>query len=190
MTAHEDSVDAEKPTDVGVQRTWRVWLILALWIFLLVQGAVVALSRYTGTEAYPMIAMPGFNASDIGANGQARVTERKIEVIDANGGLHSVTATALLAPMPTNPANATLDRIAGQWKKDRRQTQSADSNPRVTLSPALSAETTDYLKRQTEQLALNPRPIGLRIVWQPETLDMRSLQRTPAGEPTVWEVRW
>lgn len=175
MDKHHDAVGAEQPTGPVTQRNWRVWFVIALWVILVLQGGVDILARTTGSNAFPTIAMPGFGAKNIGADGGARVTDRRIDVIDADGTLHKVTPEGLLAPMPTASAVFTLNRIF---------------DPTADVAPELSAETIEYLKRQSEQLGLDGDPVGLRLVWQPEIFDIRTLQRTPAGEATVREVDW
>lgn len=156
-------------------RARRIWIIAALCVFLAIQCAVDVLARHSGRYAYPTVAMPGFGAGQVESGGRGRVTEREIQVIDAQGTLHSVTPDALLSPMPFTSAIATLDRIFA---------------PSSDAAPVLGVEAVEYLKLQTEQLNMNADPVGLRFTWQPEFLDLNSLQRTPAGDATVREVAW
>lgn len=175
MDAQQGAVDVSPRRNNGKQRAWRVWFLVALWIVLIVQGGVDGLSRLSGQDAFPTVAMPGFSASNVGTNGQSRVTERQIYVIDASGTSHSITPAKLLEPMPVASAAATLDRIF---------------KPSAKVAPALATETVQYLRGQAERLTLSTDPVGLRLVWQPELLDTRTLQTRPASEATVREVTW
>lgn len=133
------------------------------------------MSRIYGDEAFPAIVMPSFGVRMVGTDNVARVTDRQIQVIDANGTSHSVAPETLLAPMPVASAISTLDRIF---------------EPSAKAGPELPPDTVDYLRRQAEQLHLDSAPVRLRLVWQPENFDVRSMQRTPAGEAKVREVKW
>lgn len=159
----------------GQKPTWRVWLIVGVWAFLLVQGATDQISRAHGHGIFPTIAMPGFSAKNVGTDGRARITEREIQVIGADGRLRPVEVDQLMAPLNSSSAVATLDRIF---------------DPKAKGPPEFSPETVDFLRRQTEQLHSGADPVGLRIAWQPTILDIHSLDKTPEGEPTVREVRW
>lgn len=155
--------------------TWRVWLVVALWTLFIAQFAVDTQSRSAGSAPYPIITMPAFSADDVGTDGRARVTVRTIHVINSDGTGRTVDVGALLAPLHTGPASSTLDRLL------------KPSNP---VSPEPTQESVQWLRAQTERLGLTPDPVGLRVVWQPTELDTRTGVWTPAGEPTVREVRW
>jgi hypothetical protein len=159
----------------GRPGAWRVWLIVALWALLVIQLAVHPLSPLAERKPYPTITMPAFGAANVGTDGRARVTERTVEVINRDGTVHTVSAAALLAPLHSGPASLTLDRLL---------------KPSADGAPEPAHETVEWLKSQTTRLALTPDPVGLRVIWQPVTLDIRTLKRTPAGEATVREVRW
>lgn len=119
--------------------------------------------------------MPAFSAANVGTDGHARVTERTVQVIDRDGTVQPVGVAALLAPLHSGPASLTLDRLL---------------KPSADVTSERSHETVEWLKAQTERLGSTPDPVGLRVVWQPALLDTRSLTKTPAGPPTVREVRW
>ncbi len=156
--------------------TWRLWLIVVLWVFLIAQFAVDVHFRSVGRAPYPTITMPAFSAGDVGNDGHARVTTRTIHVIDSDGiDGPVVRADALLAPLQAGPASSTLDRILG---------------PSADLGPEPTPETVQWLKAHTERLGLTPQPAGLRIVWQPVQLNIRTGEWTAAGTATVREVRW
>jgi hypothetical protein len=175
MNADQRTVGGNLLGGAAGQKDWRVPVFVVLWILLSVQCVVDVLARDSGRYAYPTIAMPGFGAGQVDTHRRGRVTERQIQVIDAAGASHAITAGALLAPMPYTSATSTLDRIF---------------DPSANVAPELSPETINYLRRQAEQLNLGAEPVGLRLVWLPEFLDIASLNRTSAGDATVREVRW
>lgn len=154
---------------------WRVWLIAVLWALLVAQFAVD--TRYTsaGRAAFPTITMPVFSAENVGADGRARVTVRTVQVINRDGTGQTVGVAELLAPLHSGPASLTLDRLL---------------KSSVDVAPEPTHETVEWLKAQTERLGLTPDPVGLRVVWQPVVLDIRTLEWTPVGQATVREVRW
>lgn len=170
----QDSVGDGKEVQ-GSRRTWRVWVVIALWCGLALQGAADIVIRQSGHNAFPTIAMPGFGAKNIGTDGRAKVTARTIDVIGADGTQHAVAPEELLAPMPVASAISTLDEIF---------------EPSAEGAPELSADTVNYLKRQTELLDSPSEAVGLRLVWQPELFDIQSLERVPSGTATVREVKW
>lgn len=153
----------------------RVWILIAVWIVLIIQGGVDGIARYTDHDAFPTIAMPAFSAKNIGNDNKARVTRRHIEVIDSHGEAHTVKPEQLLQPMPVASAVATLDRLF---------------QPSKEKDPGLSEEAIRYLEQQARRLDLNSEPTGLRLTWQRESFDTRTLERTPTGAPTIREVSW
>ena len=124
---------------------------------------------------YPTITMPTFGAENIGDDGSARVVERTVQVIDRDGTVQPIGVAELLAPLHSGPASLTLDRLL---------------KPSADGGAEPSSETVAWLKRQTEQSAITPDPIGLQIIWQPTKFDVRSLTRTHTGRATVRELRW
>lgn len=156
-------------------RAWRVWLIVALWPLLVAQFAVDTAYTSVGRPPYPTITMPDFRADDVGTDGRSRITERTIEVINRDGSVQPIYAAKLLAPLHSGPASVTLDRLL---------------KPSGDVAPELDQATVEWLKAQTLRLGLTPAPLGVRVVWQPVILDVRTLKRTPAGTATVREVRW
>lgn len=166
---HKASINSQR------QSNSRVWIVLALCAFLVVQGAGDIFARTAGGNAFPTIAMPGFGAKSVGTDGRAKATDRIIEVIDADGTSHEVTAETLLAPMPTASAVSTLNRIF---------------DPAAKVAPGLTASTVEYLKKQTQRLDPVRNAVGLRLTWQPETFNIETLERAPMGPPTVREVSW
>jgi hypothetical protein len=173
MNASSSSRD-ETATREG-PRTWRVWLIVALWVVLVAQFVVDTLATSAGQEPYPTITMPAFSAANVGTDGRARVTERTVQVINRDGTVQPVSVAALLAPLHSGPASLTLDRLL---------------KPSSEVAPEPTHETVDYLKAKTERFASTPDPVGLRVVWQPAILDTRTLTKTLTGPATVREVRW
>ena len=157
------------------QGTWRVWFIVALWALLIAQFAVDRQFRSDGQAPYPTITMPAFSAEAVGADERARVTGRTIQVIDGDQTARTVNVSELLAPLHSGPASSTFDRLF---------TPSADGASVPTV------ETVEWLKARTIRLGLTPDPVGIRIVWQPAELDIRTGKWTPIGEATVREVRW
>ncbi|MCF6391023.1 hypothetical protein L2K20_29035 [Mycobacterium sp. MBM] len=139
------------------------------------QFAVDTVLTLVSSEPFPTITMPAFSAERINRDGTASVTTRTIEVIDSDGSLHAVEAAELLSPLYSVPAGITLDRLL---------------KPVRGATPDLSDESLEWLKAQTERLASTARPVGLRITWQPEVLDLRTSTMTVATEPTIREVRW
>ncbi|WP_211695830.1 hypothetical protein [Mycobacterium spongiae] len=155
--------------------TWRLWLIVGLWILLVAQFVVGASFPVAGRQPFPVVTMPVFGAENVGTDARAHVAERTVHVINRDGTEHTVNAAALLAPLPPGPASQTLDRLL-------RPSSEVASEP--------TDETVKWLKAHAERLELGPDPVGLRVTWQPVILDIRTLARTPAGPATVREVRW
>jgi hypothetical protein len=153
----------------------RVWIVVGLWVVLVMQFGVDTVSTLISSEPFPTITMPAFSAERVGRDGTARITTRTIEVIGSDGSSHVVEASALLSPLYSVPAGATLDRLL-------KPTQGTD--------PDLSDQSLEWLRRQAEQLAVTAQPAGLRVKWEPEVLDLRTLTKTGAADPTVREVRW
>lgn len=151
-----------------------MWVVVGLWAALIVQFAADTLATSAGQEPFPTITMPSFGAENIGNDGSARVVERTVEVIDRDGSVRPVGVAKLFAPLHSGPASLTLDRL---------MKPSADG-------AELSSETVTWLKHRTEQLAVTPDPVGLRVIWQPAIFDVRNLIRTPTGRATVRELRW
>lgn len=168
------SVDAgSAPERTG---TWRVWLIVVLWALLIAQFAVDMHFRSAGRAPYPTITMPAFSAEDVGNDGHATVTTRTIHVINSDGiDGQVVRVDALLAPLHAGPASSTLDRLLA---------------PSVDQGSEPTPETVQWLRAKAERLGLTPAPSGLRIVWQPAQLDIRTGEWTTTGNATVREVRW
>lgn len=153
----------------------RVWIVVALWVVLVMQFAVDTVSTLVSSEPFPTITMPAFSAERIDRDGTARVTTRTIEVIGSDGSLHDVEAAELLAPLYAVPAAITLDRLL---------------KPTDGVVPDLSDESREWLRVQTERLSVTGQPVGLRVTWQPEVLDLRTSTKTAAADQTIREVRW
>ena len=117
--------------------------------------------------------MPAFSAEKVGQDGHARVTERSVQIIRKDQTTRTVEVSALLSPLYSAPAGLTLDRLL-----------KADADAASTLRPA----TIGYL--QTQAKRLDPGAVGLRIVWQPEDLNIRTLDAEPFGAAKVREVHW
>lgn len=153
----------------------RLWIIVGLWAVLVMQFAVDTVSTLVSSEPFPTITMPAFSAERIDRDGTARITTRTIEVIGSDGSLHDVEAADLLSPLYAVPAATTLDRLL---------------KPTYGVVPRLSDESLEWLRVQAEGLAVTARPVGLRVTWQPEVLDLRTLTKNAAADPTTREVRW
>lgn len=154
---------------------WRVWIVVALWVVLVVQFAVDTVSTLVSSEPFPTVTMPAFSAERIARDGTARVTTRTVEVIGSDGSIRVVQAAELLEPLYSVPAGLTLDRLL---------------KPNEGVEPYLSVEAIEWLRRQAEQLEVPAETAGLRVIWQPEILDLRAAIKTPDAEPTVREVHW
>lgn len=154
---------------------WRVWIVVGLWVVLVAQFAVDTVSTLVSSEPFPTITMPAFSAERIGRDGTARITTRTVKVIGSDGSLHVVEAADLLSPLYSVPAGFTLDRLL---------------KPAQGVVPDLSDETVEWLRDQTEQLAVTAEPVGLRVEWQPEVLDLRTSETSVAADPSIREVRW
>jgi hypothetical protein len=150
-------------------------LIVALWVFLIAQFAVDTVSTLAGHEPFPTITMPAFSARSVEADARAQVTERTIQITSRDGTVHTVDEAALLAPLYSVPATATIDRLL---------------KPSADVAPQPTQATIQYLKSQSERLGLASDPVALRVIWQPSVLDLRTLTVTPAGHAIVREVQW
>ena len=153
----------------------RVWIVAGLWFVLVVQFAVDSVSTLVGSEPFPTVTTPAFSAERVDRDGTARVLTRKIEVIGDDGSLHAVEAAELLSPLYSVPAGMTLDRLL---------------KPAEGAVPDLSHESLEWLRRQAEQLRVTDKPIGLRVEWKPEVLDLHTMTKVTVAQPKVREVRW
>ena len=172
-----DQTSAELDQSAAAERgpVWRVWLLVGIFAFLLVQGAVDGISRSADYNIYPTVAMPGFSAKNVGSDGFARITKQRVQLIGVDQSLTEVGADQLLAPLNSASAVATLDRIFA---------------PKATKAPSLSTEAVQWLRTQSEKTNESLNPIGVRVEWQPMLLNIKTANTTPAGPAIVREVRW
>ncbi|GAA1691018.1 hypothetical protein MMUR_55350 [Mycolicibacterium murale] len=152
-----------------------MWLVISLWVVLLAQGVVDGVARTSGNYAFPTVAMPGFGAGNVSDDGLGRGVKRSIQIIGADGTAFPVSADELLAPMPASSASFTIDRILA---------------PTQNIAPSLPPETVDYLEYQARRLKPGADPVGLLVEWQPETINLATLQQTSSDSPTIREVSW
>ena len=151
----------------------RVWILLALWGFLVIQFAADTVLTLVSSEPFPTVTMPAFSGERIDRDGSARITTRTVEVIARDGSPHVVEPAELLSPLYSVPAGVTLDRLL---------------KPVGDREPELPAEAVDWLKDQTYRFGGTSSPVGLRVIWQSKKLDLRTLSVTATDDPVVREV--
>ncbi|KRD17844.1 hypothetical protein ASE48_25535 [Mycobacterium sp. Root265] len=175
MAVEISNISSAEPRFISKAKYMRVWIVVGLWTFLVVQFAVDTVSTLVSSEPFPTITMPAFSAERIDRDGTARITTRTIAVIGSDGSVHQVEAADLLSPLYSVPAGLTLDRLL---------------KPTQGVAPGLSDEALNWLRNRTEQLAVTDQPVGLRVEWLPGILDLRSSKTTVAADPSIREVRW